>query len=633
MADWEKRCPGCMKTVNSLNVPCPHCGFDREKYEQKRNPRTLPPGTVLDNQYLIGKVIGEGGFGITYLAWWLKLEIPVAIKEYFPSGLATRNTQSGSPSVIVTGGEKEVHYYESGLRSFEQEARNLAKFLKLPGVVQVMGLFSENQTAYLVMEYVPGINMKDYIRSRGNRLNEKMVLRLMRPLMESLDKVHNAGIIHRDISPDNILITQNQEVTLIDFGAARMASNNDGKSMTILLKHGYAPVEQYQTNGKQGPWTDIYALSATIYRMISGKVPQESVDRLSQDNVKPLSMLAREENFQVSQNVSNVIQKGLSVRAEHRYHNMQEMIRDLYGDADDRTVDYPGYQEPVTGTTQRGRTTGSRTTDPRTAGTTQNDQTVGWTQSIQSGAGQMGNGPGRNDRRPMGEMRNAAPPAQEKSPAGIILAILAVLAAVVAILGFVIFMKSGDSQDSQDGEKQGDSKEAVTQTATPEPTLEPITARLVDINQVNLADYKQIHVASADSSSVIQQDNGAINTPIMIFDENIETNWQEGVEGSGIGEWVEAQFSQESSVKYLTFKLGNWKTNRYYYGNNKPSKMTITMGEFSQQVQFPDEWTEFCLEFSRPCEADSLTITIDGVYRGTDWDDTCITDMRIFAEE
>ena len=136
----------------------------------------------------------------------------------------------------------------------------------------------------------------------------------------------------------------------------------------------------------------------------------------------------------------------------------------------------------------------------------------------------------------MGEMRNAAPPAQEKSPAGIILAILAVLAAVVAILGFVIFMKSGDSQDSQDGEKQGDSKEAVTQTATPEPTLEPITARLVDINQVNLADYKQIHVASADSSSVIQQDNGAINTPIMIFDENIETNWQEGVEGSGIGE-------------------------------------------------------------------------------------------------
>ena len=122
MADWEKRCPGCMKTVNSLNVPCPHCGFDREKYEQKRNPRTLPPGIVLDNQYLIGKVIGEGGFGITYLAWWLKLEIPVAIKEYFPSGLATRNTQSGSPSVIVTGGEKEVHYYESGLRSFEQEA-------------------------------------------------------------------------------------------------------------------------------------------------------------------------------------------------------------------------------------------------------------------------------------------------------------------------------------------------------------------------------------------------------------------------------------------------------------------------------------------------------------------------------
>ncbi len=608
MADWEKRCPGCMRIVNSLNVPCPHCGFDREKYEKKRNYRTLPPGTILDDQYLIGKVIGEGGFGITYLAWWIKLEVPVAIKEYFPSGLATRDTQSGkegNQTVIVTGGEKEARYYESGLKSFEQEARNLAKFLKLPGVVQVMGLFSENQTAYLVMEYVPGINMKDYIRTHGNRLDEKTVLRLMRPLMESLDKVHRHGIIHRDISPDNILITPNQEVTLIDFGAARMASSNEGKSMTILLKHGYAPIEQYQTNGKQGPWTDVYALSATIYRMISGKVPQESVDRLTHDDVKPLSMLAREEHFQVSQKVSNVIQKGLSVKASHRYRDMQGMIRELYGNDEDQTVRFGPY--------------GGGTYKGGPAGTPQEGKTVG---------------PGTGPVRPPVTNGPARPPQPaQKSYAGPIIAVLAGLAAVAAILGFVIFTRSSGSSDTQEGESSGSAETTVTETSTPEPTLEPVTARLVDINQVNLADYKQIHVASANASSVIQQDNGAINTPIMIFDDNIETNWQEGVDGSGIGEWVEAQFSQESQVKYLTFKLGNWKTNRYYYGNNKPSKMTITMGEFSQQIQFPDEWTEFCLEFSRPCEADSLSITIDEVYRGTDWDDTCITDMRIFAEE
>ena len=142
-----------------------------------------------------------------------------------------------------------------------------------------------------------------------------------------------------------------------------------------------------------------------------------------------------------------------------------------------------------------------------------------------------------------------------------------------------------------------------------------------------------MRVASAEASSVIQQDNGAVNTPMMMFDEIIETNWQEGGDGPGLGEWVDAKFSQESGIKYLTFKLGNWKTSRYYYGNNKPSKMTITVGEFSQQIEFPDEWTEFCLEFSRPCQADGIYMTIDEVYPGTDWDDTCITDMRVFAEE
>ena len=186
------------------------------------------------------------------------------------------------------------------------------------------------------------------------------MLRLMRPLMESLEKVHKAGIIHRDISPDNILITPNQEVKLIDFGAARMASLNDEKSMTILLKHGYAPVEQYQSNGKQGPWTDVYALSATIYRMISGKVPQESVDRLTHDNVKPLSMLAREEHFQVSRRVSDVIQKGLSVQAAHRYRSMQEMIRELYGESSTQTERFDHYSKDPVGRFRRRKNHGER---------------------------------------------------------------------------------------------------------------------------------------------------------------------------------------------------------------------------------------------------------------------------------
>lgn len=573
MTDLEKLCPGCMRIVEDFEKPCPYCGFDKREYEKTRSYRTLPPGTILAGKYFLGKVIGEGGFGITYLAWEMNLEVPVAVKEYFPSGLATRDTQltgGKSKTVSVMAGD-QGHYYQSGLRSFEQEARNLAKFQNLPGVVSVKDLFFENQTAYLAMEYIPGITMKQYLRSKGNRLDERTVLRLMRPVLESLDKVHRSGIIHRDISPDNILITADQKVTLIDFGAARMASGNDGKSMTILLKHGYAPVEQYQSKGRQGPWTDVYAICATMYRMISGRVPEEAVDRIENDRVKPLTMLAREENFQVSRRVSDVIQKGLSVSASHRYQNVRSLIQELYEEP--QTV-----QPPVGG--------GTRVVPPK---------------PLKS---------------------------EPKNYIGIILAVLAGLFAVILILGAVLLLKGKEkSDDSQNVEVSETSTEASPEAVT------PVTAKLVDISQVDFTEYKQVRVASAEASSVIQQDNGAVNTPMMMFDENIETNWQEGVDGPGLGEWVDAKFSQESGIKYLTFKLGNWKTSRYYYGNNKPSKMTITVGEFSQQIEFPDEWTEFCLEFSRPCQADGIYMTIDEVYPGTDWDDTCITDMRVFAEE
>lgn len=562
MTDLEKLCPGCMRIVEDFEKPCPYCGFDKREYEKTRSYRTLPPGTILAGKYFLGKVIGEGGFGITYLAWEMNLEVPVAVKEYFPSGLATRDTQltgGKSKTVSVMAGD-QGHYYQSGLRSFEQEARNLAKFQNLPGVVSVKDLFFENQTAYLAMEYIPGITMKQYLRSKGNRLDERTVLRLMRPVLESLDKVHRSGIIHRDISPDNILITADQKVTLIDFGAARMASGNDGKSMTILLKHGYAPVEQYQSKGRQGPWTDVYAICATMYRMISGKVPEEAVDRIENDRVKPLTMLAREENFQVSRRVSDVIQKGLSVSASHRYQNVRSLIQELYEEP--QTV-----QPPVGG--------GTRVVPPK---------------PLKS---------------------------EPKNYIGIILAVLAGLFAVILILGAVLLLKGKEkSDDSQNVEVSETSTEASPEAVT------PVTAKLVDISQVDFTEYKQVRVASAEASSVIQQDNGAVNTPMMMFDENIETNWQEGVDGPGLGEWVDAKFSQESGIKYLTFKLGNWKTSRYYYGNNKPSKMTITVGEFSQQIEFPDEWTEFCLEFSRPCQADGIYMTIDEVYPGTDWDDT-----------
>ena len=585
MEDLYRLCPGCMRMLDDPNIPCPYCGFDKRAYERTRDYRTLPPFTVLAGKYLLGKVLGKGGFGITYLAWEINLEIPVAIKEYFPADLAIRDTSRGGEdgkTVRVVAGDQSK-YYESELESFKQEAKNLAKFLNLPGVVWVKELFSENCTAYLVMEYVPGITLKEYLRSKGNRLDEQTVLRLMYPVMDSLDKIHKKGIIHRDISPDNILITQDQKVTLIDFGAARRASNNNEKDLTVLLKPGYAPEEQYRTKGRQGPWTDVYAICATLYRMISGKVPEEAVDRIEHDEVKPLTVLAREEHFQVSRRVSDVIQRGMSVQATHRYLDVQSLIQDLYRKEPQKVSTWPDPGEKKA-----------------------------------------------NDYRPDPNWEEAP----RKSYAGIIMGVLVVLLAVTAVLGYVIVQKKSQNSGNPGGAKADvSSGTEVDKGEDSKEVLEPVTAKLVELSQVDLSEYRQVRVASAEASSVIQQTNGAVNTPMMIFDENIETNWQEGVDGPGLGEWIDAKLSQESQVKYLTFKLGNWKTSRYYYGNNRPSKMTITVGEFSQQVEFRDQWEEFCLEFSRPCEAESLRMTIDEVYVGTDWDDTCITDMRIYAKE
>lgn len=330
MIDPNKLCPGCMRTLEQQTGICPYCGYDREKEEQAGSARTLKPLTILAGKYLLGRVLGEGGFGITYLAWDLNMEMPVAIKEYFPVGLATRDARNASNEAISIMPGDKLTYYENGLKGFGQEARNLAKFRQLPGVVSVKELFFENQTAYLVMEYVEGISLSKYLEKNGP-LSEKVTLEIMSPLLHALAQVHREGIIHRDISPDNIMVGEGGKVTLIDFGSARMSTGNETKSLTILLKHGYAPPEQYQTRGKQGPWTDIYALCATMYRMMSGHVPEESIDRMGEDLLKPLIQLKEgNPDVRVSSHVSQVISKGLRIQSGERYQSVEELIEDLY---------------------------------------------------------------------------------------------------------------------------------------------------------------------------------------------------------------------------------------------------------------------------------------------------------------
>ena len=323
--DLKKICLGCMREKLQASGKCPYCGFDTKTYEY--NNRWLPLEHILAGKYLLGRVIGEGGFGITYIGWDLNMEVRVAIKEYFPVGLASREIRGTSQYTIssLTGERKQN--YRHGLEKFAAEARSLAKFYHLEGIVAVKDFFFENETAYMVMEYVDGVTLKEYLKKHGERLDEKEALRIFQPVIRSLEVVHQENVIHRDISPDNIMITRSGESKLIDFGAARMSCNDQNHTFTIILKHGYAPPEQYQTKGQQGPWTDVYAVCATLYRTMTGQLPPNAMDRLNRDELKSFEEMGCPVSGKMT---SAIIKRGMALQIPHRYQSMAELYDALY---------------------------------------------------------------------------------------------------------------------------------------------------------------------------------------------------------------------------------------------------------------------------------------------------------------
>ena len=263
----------CEKTAPG---PCPRCGYD-PAFDEGKYPSALPHGSILAGQYVTGRVLGQGGFGVTYLAFDKTLAVKVAIKEYFPEAMAGRT--AGSPQVTAFTGERGEQF-RYGLERFLDEARTLAKFLGNPNIVGVRSYFEENGTAYFVMEYVEGVSLKAHLKNSGGKIPWQEAVRILLPVTSALQTVHSAGIIHRDIAPDNIYLTGSGQVKLLDFGAARYSLGDRSGSLDVILKHGYAPVEQYSRHGRQGPFTDVYALAATFYACVTGRVPPDAVDRL-----------------------------------------------------------------------------------------------------------------------------------------------------------------------------------------------------------------------------------------------------------------------------------------------------------------------------------------------------------------
>ena len=282
------------------------------------NTRCLKPGVILKERYKIEEVIGAGGFGITYRAWDPLLQSYVAIKEYYPSGIATRSADSSK--VCVPVGQEQREYHRGRIR-FLKEAQDVARFQSEPNIVSIYDYLEENDTAYMVMEYLHGCTLKQYIREHGGRLDTDHILHICLSVLDALAVVHKAGMIHRDISPENIFICEDLTVKLIDFGAAKQVYLDGEQTMSVVLKPGYAPPEQYAKKDKQGPWTDIYALGATLYFAATGEKPEESFGRVLEDTIKPVC----EVNLEIPRAMSQVIMRAMSVKIEDRYQTVEAM--------------------------------------------------------------------------------------------------------------------------------------------------------------------------------------------------------------------------------------------------------------------------------------------------------------------
>lgn len=320
--DDQNRCMRCMSQKDSQQETCPACGFSEKDFVPEKHH--LQPHTILKGQYLVGCALGEGGFGITYIGWDMFLHIPVAIKEYFPSGVVIRD--QGQHTVSVFAGKDEESFLQ-GRSSFFREAQKVAKFDNNVGVVSVKNCFLENGTAYIIMEYISGINLGAYAELHGGKLTFTETLKLLRTPILTLEELHRASTWHRDISPENLMLAKDGKVKLIDFGSA-MESDREKKTRVLMIRAGYSPVEMYSSTGEDGPYSDVYSMAATIYKLITGVTPPPATDRLDNDPLVPPSALGVKD---ISHAQEAALLKGMAVQVKSRYQTMEEFFDGLYG--------------------------------------------------------------------------------------------------------------------------------------------------------------------------------------------------------------------------------------------------------------------------------------------------------------
>lgn len=325
-----KICYSCFKKYSDNIKVCPYCG--KEEITKAQEPIYLAPGTILNERYTIGEIAGMGGFGIVYKAYDPVLDTVVAIKEYFVTRLATR--AEGLRNVIIN--KKSIEEYNYRKERFLSEAKTMAKFGSHNSITNVYDYFEENQTAYFVMELHKGASLADYVSSQpGNKVDVDFAVLVANEVGKALKSFHEQNIIHKDIAPDNIFICSGKEIKIktMDLGAAKLGDETDNY-IDLIMKPGYSPPEQYENDDDIGPWSDIYALGATLYRILTGVKPPESTNRKIKDEIIPIHEL----NPSVPQNLENTIMKALSVDVHMRFKTVDEFLKALNGEKKVRTL-------------------------------------------------------------------------------------------------------------------------------------------------------------------------------------------------------------------------------------------------------------------------------------------------------
>ena len=320
-------CMNCFSVKGQYEV-CPFCGYVEGTPPEQ--PHYLTPGTILGNHFIVGTVIGFGGFGITYKCFDTTLGVTVAVKEFYPAGLVNR--APGERKVGLLSGDKRDQYKER-LKRFLMEAQSVAQFGKAKDIVNVYDFFEENGTAYIIMEYIDGVLLKDYLDKQG-AMEPEAALSVIMPIIEAVKKIHSKGIIHRDVSPDNIFIASEDSIKIFDFGAAQLNDSKEGMAAEKIIKVGYSPLEQYRDKSRQGFYTDIYSVGAILYEMLTGIKPVESTEREFKDELKsPLELKVK-----ISPNTDRAVMEALAVRPELRFQGIQQFEEALLNK---RAAEYP----------------------------------------------------------------------------------------------------------------------------------------------------------------------------------------------------------------------------------------------------------------------------------------------------